>query len=331
MNPMEHFSKVLNKETAKQILTDMYRIRRMEEACAQLYSAGKIRGFLHLYIGEEAIAASLIPQLKIEDQMFCTYREHAHALLKGVSMDKIMAEMYGKIDGCSKGRGGSMHLFDTSKGLYGGNAIVAGHLPLAVGMAMANKMQNNGAISVCFFGEGAIAEGEFHESMNLAALWKLPVLFVCENNYYAMGTALERSESQVNLTKKAQSYNVTAKRVNGMSASHMYEAANEAIEFVREKQQPYFLECDTYRFRAHSMFDPELYREKEEVERWKQNDPIKQLTHLMLEKAWITESEISTIDEKAMQEIQMAKDYAENSRVETMEETIQDIIVEVQS
>ena len=326
MSRTEHLETNLNPNLAKQILKDMIRIRQLEEACAQLYSAGKIRGFLHLYIGEEAIASSIMPLLHREDQTFCTYREHGHALLKGVSMNKIMAEMYGKVEGCSKGRGGSMHLFDVSQGFYGGNAIVAGHLPLGVGMAMANKMKKNDAISVCFFGEGAMAEGEFHESINLAALWELPLLFVCENNYYAMGTALNRSESQTHLTKKVQSYNIEAQRVNGMSVSHIYEAASNAINIIRKTQKPFFLECDTYRFRAHSMFDPELYRDKKEVESWKEKDPIKQFSSLVLEADWVSEKDIQTMQDDAVSEVLSAQRYADQGHLETLAESLKDVM-----
>lgn len=315
---------VITQSVAIEILQDMIRVRAMEDKCAELYSEGKIRGFLHLYNGEEAVACSTIRQLQKKDQVFCTYREHAHALMKGISMNSIIAEMFGKVDGCSKGRGGSMHLFDVSKNFYGGNAIVAGHLPLAVGMGLANKMQGREAISVCFFGEGAIAEGEFHEAMNLAVLWKIPVLFICENNFYAMGTSLERSESQLNLVQKVESYKMQASRVNGMSVTHVYKAAQDAITYVRTEKRPYFLEFETYRFRAHSMFDPELYRAKEEVEYWKQSDPIKLFSNLLLESEWITSEKIQEIQRKVDIELQQAITFAENSDIEDIELMLQD-------
>jgi pyruvate dehydrogenase E1 component alpha subunit len=246
----------------------------MEERCAELYGDSKIRGFLHLYIGEEAVAAGVMSRLRPEDNVLATYREHGHALLKGVPADRIMAEMFGKAEGCSGGRGGSMHLFDATRRFYGGNAIVGGHLPLAVGLALAAKHQGTEAITVCFFGEGAMAEGEFHEAMNLAALWELPVLFCCENNLYAMGTSLATSESETNLTMKAASYEVPAWSVDGMDADVVAHVAGRAIDAVRAGGGPVFLECRTYRFRAHSMFDPDLYRPKDEVEHWKERDPI---------------------------------------------------------
>ena len=242
---------------------DMLRIRRLEERCAQLYGEQKIRGFLHLAIGEEAVAAGVMPELRAEDKVVATYREHGHALLRGVSMNAIMAEMYGKQEGCSRGRGGSMHLFDRATNFYGGNAIVGGGLPLAVGLALADKLAGRpGCVTACFFGEGAVAEGAFHESLNLAALWRVPVLFVCENNLYAMGTALARSESEIDLTRKAASYGLPTAHINGMNVLAVHDAASRAIAQVREQQSPFFLELHTYRFRAHSMFDAELYRDK---------------------------------------------------------------------
>ena len=324
LNNKENLLAKMDQQIAVAILQDMIRVRKMEESCAELYAEEKIRGFLHLYIGEEAIACSIIRQLSHEDQLFCTYREHAHALMKGISMNAIMAEMFGKVDGCSKGRGGSMHLFDVSKNFYGGNAIVAGHLPLAVGMGLANIMQKRDSISVCFFGEGAIAEGEFHEAMNLAALWKVPVLFICENNFYAMGTSLERSESQLNLVTKAQSYNIQAKRVNGMSVSQIFDAAKSAIDYVRKEGRPFFLECETYRFKAHSMFDPELYRTKEEVERWKKSDPIKLFSHLLLEMEWVNTDEIEQMHQLASEELKQAIHFAEIAPVESLDSMLED-------
>ena len=256
------------------LLRQMVRIRRFEEACVQLYSESKIRGFLHLYIGEEAVGVGVAQALGPGDNVVATYREHGQAILRGVPLDVLMAEMFGKVTGCCRGRGGSMHLFDVARRLYGGNAIVGGGLPVAVGLALADRMQGRDGITACFFGEGAVAEGEFHESMNLAALWKLPVLFCCENNLYAMGTALDRSEAQTDLTLKAVGYGMKARAVDGMDVAAVEAAALTAAADVRAGHEPVFLELRTYRFRAHSMYDPELYRDKAEVERWKQRDPI---------------------------------------------------------
>lgn len=261
-------------DTARALLRHMLRIRAFEDACAELYSATKIRGFLHLYNGEEAVAAGVIPLLDAADALVATYREHGHALVRGVDMGAVMAEMFGRQEGCSRGRGGSMHLFDAATRLYGGNAIVAGGLPLAVGLALAEAMLGRPQLGACFFGEGAAAEGEFHESLNLAALWRLPVLFVCENNQYAMGTALARSEAETDIHLKARSYGLASAAVDGMDLLAVREAAQTAIEHVRGGHGPYLLECRTFRFRAHSMFDSQLYRDKQEIERWRARDPI---------------------------------------------------------
>ena len=252
----------------------MVLVRRFEERCVELYSAAKIRGFMHLYIGEEAVAAGVLRSLDADDAVVATYREHGHALLRGVSARSVMAEMFGKVEGCSRGRGGSMHLFDASNRFYGGNAIVGGGLPIAVGLALADKMTGRENVTACFFGEGAVAEGEFHECMNLAALWQLPVLFCCENNLYAMGTALDRSESETDIALKASAYEMPAWPVDGMDVVAVEDAATRAADAVRNGGGPHLLELRTYRFRAHSMYDPELYRSKDEVEQWKQRDPI---------------------------------------------------------
>ncbi|BDY11750.1 pyruvate dehydrogenase (acetyl-transferring) E1 component subunit alpha [Hydrogenimonas cancrithermarum] len=264
----------LTIKEAKKLYRDMLLIRRFEEKAAELYTEEKIRGFLHLYIGEEAVATGIMATLKPEDGVVATYREHGHALVKGIEPQKVMAELYGKIDGCSRGRGGSMHLFDKEKNFYGGYAIVGGGLPLAVGIALADKRLGRERVTVCFFGDGAVAEGEFHESLNLAALWNLPVLFVCENNLYGMGTRLELAESEPDIAKKAESYRIESHRVDGMDVLKVHEAARKALSHVRSGKGPVFLECQTYRFRAHSMFDAELYRSKEEVEEWKKKDPL---------------------------------------------------------
>ena len=263
-----------DREHGLELLRQMTLVRRFEEKCVELYSATKIRGFLHLYIGEEAVAVGVLQALAPEDAVVATYREHGHALVRGVSAGSIMAEMYGRVEGCSRGRGGSMHLFDAATRFYGGNAIVAGGLPLALGLALADKFQGRERVTACFFGDGAVAEGEFHESMNLAALWNLPVLFCCENNRYAMGTAIERYESETNLALKAASYEMTAWSVDGMDVLAVEDAARKAAAEVRDGGRPCFLELKTYRFRAHSMYDPDLYRTKEEIQRYKEHDPI---------------------------------------------------------
>jgi len=284
---------------ARRLLTQMLRVRRFEEQCVQLYSAAKIRGFMHVYIGEEAVVAGVMDTLDADDAVVATYREHGHALLKGVPANAIMAEMFGMIEGCCRGRGGSMHLFDLATRFYGGNAIVAGGLPLAVGLALADKMAGrDGRVTACFFGEGAVAEGEFHESMNLAALWNLPVLFCCENNLYAMGTALVRSESQTDIALKAAAYEIPAWSVDGMDALAVRDAAARAVDAVRGGSGPHFLELRTYRFRAHSMYDPERYRSKAEVARWVERDPIEALRG-----ALEASGELSDVEWKRVQEV----------------------------
>jgi pyruvate dehydrogenase E1 component alpha subunit len=302
------------------LLRDMVRVRRLEERCVELYSATKIRGFLHLYIGEEAVATGVMQSLTDEDAVVATYREHGHALLRGVSAAAIMAEMLGKLEGCSRGRGGSMHLFDASRRFFGGNAIVAGGLPLAVGLALADRMRGQRRLTCCFFGEGAVAEGEFHESLNLAALWRLPVLFCCENNLYAMGTALERSQSQTDLALRAATYEIPAWSVDGMDVEAVEEAARAQAALVRGEQRPAFLECRTYRFRAHSMYDPDLYRSKEEVERWRERDPIDVLTRRLTERGWADDAVLSTIQDEAAAEIEDAVAFAEAGQVEPVED-----------
>ena len=302
------------------LLYEMLRIRRFEERCAELYSASKIRGFMHLYIGEEAVAVGVIDALKPEDSVIATYREHGHALVRGIPAGAIMAEMFGKVEGCSRGRGGSMHLFDDKTRFYGGNAIVGGGLPVAVGMALACKMKKEKGVICCFFGEGAVAEGEFHESMNLAALWKLPVIFVCENNLYAMGTALTLSESVTDISKKAESYNIISEPVDGMDVLAVEKAAQKALTAVRAGNGPYFLECRTYRFRAHSMFDPELYRKKTEVEEWKKHGPIVRFTRFLKENGLIGDKDIDDLERKIALEIEEAVAFAEAGKLEPVED-----------
>ncbi|MEA3455505.1 MAG: pyruvate dehydrogenase (acetyl-transferring) E1 component subunit alpha [Campylobacterota bacterium] len=306
----------LDVTLARKFYREMLLIRHFEEKCVELYSNEKIRGFLHLYIGEEAIAVGVMYALTPEDNVLATYREHGQALARGVSAKRILAEMYGKMEGCSRGRGGSMHLFDAETRFYGGSAIVGGGLPLAVGMALADKMMKRDRVTVCFFGDGAVAEGEFHESLNLAALWQLPVLFVCENNRYGMGTALDISESETNIAQKAAAYKINSKQVDGMSVTDVAEAAEEAVAKIRAGKGPVFLECLTYRFRAHSLFDAELYREKSEVEEWKKKGPLvifrKKLEAMNL---W-QEINLDEVEEEVATIINEAVEFAENGTLE---------------
>lgn len=298
------------------LLRGMLEVRRFEERCVQLYSEGKIRGFLHVYIGEEAVATGVISALGSQDAVVATYREHGHALLRGMTARSIMAEMYGRVTGCCRGRGGSMHLFDAATRFFGGNAIVGGGLPLAVGLALADRLSGRDAVTVCFFGEGAMAEGEFHESMNLAALWSLPVLFVCENNRYAMGTALARSESETNLALKAAAYEVPAWTVDGMDVRAVAATARRAVEAIRAGGGPCFVEARTYRFRAHSMFDPERYRDKAEVESWRAHDPIAALSAAMTAEGNLAADDLARMEAEIGVVIDDAVAFAEASPLE---------------
>ena len=310
----------MDRNHTVQLLKQMLRIRRFEEKSAELYTLTKIRGFLHLYVGEEAVAVGVIEVLQPEDAVVATYREHGHALVRGVSARSIMAEMYGKQEGCSRGRGGSMHLFDARTRFYGGNAIVGGGLPIAVGLALADKMRGNPRVTSCFFGDGAVAEGEFHECMNLAAVWRLPVLFVCENNLYAMGTRLDVAQSTTNLTQKAASYAMSCESVDGMDVVAMESAARKATAAIRAGQGPFFLEARTYRFRAHSMYDPELYRGKAEVEEWKKRDPILNLSAQLKQEGLLSDSDLEAAEREVAAEIADAVAFAEAGTWEPLED-----------
>jgi pyruvate dehydrogenase E1 component alpha subunit len=325
MNEQSDSKLHLNREHALHLLREMLRIRRFEERCAELYTEEKIRGFLHLYIGEEAIAVGVMQCLTPEDAVVTTYREHGHALARGLPMTTMMAEMYGKQEGCSRGRGGSMHLFDAARRFYGGSAIVAGLLPLAVGLALAGKLQRRNRVTACFFGEGAAAEGEFHESLNLAALWRLPVLFICENNLYAMGTALERSESETHLYRKAQSYQIAAETLDGMDVLAVEVAARRAVAAIRAGAGPRFLECQTYRFRAHSMFDAQLYRDKAEVEAWKKKGPLLRFGHWVEEAGLLDVTGRSQIEADIEAELAAAVAFAEAGTWEPIEDLTKDV------
>ena len=314
-----------DKQFALALLADMLRIRRMEEKAVELYGQQKIRGFLHLYIGEEAVATGALRALQPQDNVVATYREHGHALLRGLGMNAIMAEMFGKQEGCSRGHGGSMHLFDRATRFYGGQAIVGGGLPLAVGLALADQLSGRSALSACFFGEGAVAEGAFHEAMNLAALWQLPVLFCCENNLYAMGTALARSESQTDLCVKAASYRMAAVSVDGMDVVAVHEAVLGAAQQVLQLQRPVFLEFRTYRFRAHSMFDPELYRDKQEVQAWKTRGPIHTFSERLKAQGDLSEEEFLALDAAAQVEVDAAVAFAENATWEPVADLLRDV------
>ena len=283
------------------LLYQMLLIRRFEEKAAELYTKAKIRGFLHLYIGEEAVAVGLMQALTDDDNVLTTYRGHGHALARGIDPDVIMAEMYGKIEGCSRGRGGSMHLFDASRNFHGNNTLLGGNLSIAVGMALASKRQKKNNITCCFLSEDDIAKCEFQEALNLAALWKVPVLFVCENNVYSTCSAIRYSPIVTELEKKG----IISTAVDGMNLTKVMQAAHVAVAKVKSTGKPYLLICNTYRFRAYSLFDAELYRTKKKVEEWKRRDPIPQFEQFLLQQQSITEDEITTFENKIKTKIKL--------------------------
>lgn len=320
MSDKPQTSAPIQREHGLRLLRQMVRIRRFEEKCVELYSAQKIRGFLHLCIGEEAVAAGALSLLAPDEAVVSTYREHGHALARGVPAGAIMAEMYGKQEGCSRGRGGSMHLFDARTRFFGGGGIVAGGMPIAVGLALADKMQGRARATCCVFGDGAAAEGEFPESLNLAALWKLPVVFLCENNLYAMGTALRYEHAVADFARKAEAYGVPGASVDGMDVLATEAAMREALNSVRSGAGPRLLECRTYRFRAHSMFDAELYRSRAEVEEWKKRDPILALSAQLTAAGLLTGADVEEIQREADAEVAHAVEFAEAGTWEPVED-----------
>jgi pyruvate dehydrogenase E1 component alpha subunit len=315
----------VTRDRALFLLHEMLRIRRFEEKAAEMYSLGKIHGFLHLYIGEEATGVGAMQAFTPDDNIVATYREHGQALARGMPARVLMAEMFGKLTGCSRGHGGSMHFFDASRRFFGGYAIVGGGLPIAVGLALAAKLQKQQRITACYFGDGAVAEGEFHEAMNLASLWKLPVVFLCENNLYAMGTALDRYQAQTDLRLKAASYGVGAESVDGMDVLASEATARRAADLVRSVQEPFLVEFRTYRFRAHSMADPDLYREKEEIEQWKKRDPIVLFQQRLRDWKLLTDTDLDGMEAEIAAELDKAVQFAEASPLEPVEDLLKDV------
>lgn len=314
------------REEARALLRQMVLIRRLEAKAAELYASGEIRGFLHLYDGEEAVAVGVIHTLDADDAVVGTYREHGHAVARGMPAGTLMAELLGKAAGCSRGRGGSMHLFDAARRFYGGNAIVGGGLPLAVGLALADRMQGRNRVTACFFGDGAAAEGVFQESLNLAALWRVPVLFCCENNLYAMGTALRLAHAEPDLSAKAAAQGVAAEAVDGMDLAAVIQAARRAVDAVRQGHGPRFLELRTYRFRAHSMYDPELYRTREEVEEWKRRDPIPAFAGRLGEIGWLTPADFDAMERDVDREVDEAVRFAREAPLEPVADLLRDVL-----
>lgn len=295
----------MTPQTRRDLLEQMLYARRFEERCYEAYVERKIGGFLHLYPGQEACAFGVMSAARPgHDYVITGYRDHVHAIACGVSPDAIMAELFGKATGCSGGYGGSMHLFDTARRFMGGYAIVGGPFPLAAGMALALEHQGSDAIAICFLGDAANNQGTFHETLNMASVWDLPVLFVCENNLYGIGTAIERSTAELDQWKRVAAYNMPAAWTDGQDIESVHEAASVAIEHVRTKRKPYFLELKTYRFRGHSMSDSGKYRTKEEENRWRQRDPIVLLRDRMIEEGELTRADYDALDKRFIEEIE---------------------------
>ena len=317
----------LDAELARRLLTQMQLIRRFEEKAAEMYAMGKIGGFLHLYIGQEAVAVGATSATRLDDYAVSSYREHGHCLAKGSDPRRIMAELYGRIDGLSKGKGGSMHLFDKSVNFLGGHGIVGAHLPLAAGAGFGIKYQGGDQIVLCYFGDGAVPEGEFHESLNLAALWKLPVIFICENNRYAMGTAIHRALAQTEIWRFAETYGVHGEAVDGMDVLAVRECVGRAVERARRDKVPALIEARTYRFRGHSMRDPAgaVYRTKEEVEREKLRDPIVIFGERCVKDGALTEADLKLIEKAVYDQVDEAVAFAEASPAPAPEELFTDV------
>ncbi|HEU5193498.1 MAG TPA: pyruvate dehydrogenase (acetyl-transferring) E1 component subunit alpha [Methylomirabilota bacterium] len=315
---------------ARQLYTDMVVIRRFEEKAAEAYALGKIGGFLHLYIGEEAVAVGATSAMRADDYAIAAYREHGHCLAKGSDPKRVMAELFGRIDGLSKGKGGSMHLFDKSVNFLGGHAIVGAHLPLATGSGFSIKYRGGDQVVACYFGDGAVPEGEFHESLNLAALWKLPVIFICENNRYAMGTSLERALAETEIWKFGRSYNIPSEAVDGMDVLAVRDVMAQAVARARKDGTPSLIEARTYRFRGHSMRDPAgaVYRTKDEVEREKLRDPITLFRERALKSRWLSEDDVKAIDKDVADRVDEAVAFADASPEPPDSELLTDIFKE---
>jgi pyruvate dehydrogenase E1 component alpha subunit len=318
----------MEKSEHLDIYHQMVMIRRVEERGAELYQQGKIGGFMHLYIGQEAVSTGLVAARKPQDRFITAYRDHGLALNVGISPEKVMAELLGKATGMSKGKGGSMHMADTEKNFWGGHAIVGAHLPIAAGMAMGDQYAKNDNITVCMFGDGATNIGYFHEAVNLSKVWNLPILWVCENNQYGMGTAVERASAVSEIRQKAEGYGIPNERVDGMDVMAVKDAAGKALDFIREGNGPYFMEVINYRYRGHSMGDPERYRQSDEVKKWQENDPIGIYRAYLIEEKIAKEKELNVIDEQVLEEVQAAVQFAESSPEPTLEDLFKDIYVE---
>jgi pyruvate dehydrogenase E1 component alpha subunit len=303
----------IDNETLLRLLHEMILIRRFEEKCAESYSLGKIGGFCHLYIGQEAVAVGALSALRPDDYVLTSYREHGHAIAKGMSPDEVMAELYGKASGCSKGKGGSMHLFDAGLNFLGGHAIVGGQIPLATGVAFASKYKGMDQVTLCFFGEAAVNQGAFHESLNMAQLWKLPCIYICENNQYGMGTSLERAMSLQDVSQKACAYELVSEFVDGMDVLAVREAVQRAVKRGREQYLPTLLEVRTYRFMGHSMSDPGNYRTRAEIEKHQERDPIKLFTASLKEKGILDDNRLAEIEKEVSEAVEHSIRFADES------------------
>jgi pyruvate dehydrogenase E1 component alpha subunit len=319
---------MMKKEQLLDLYYQMVLIRRVEERGAELYQAGKIGGFMHLYIGQEAVSTGLIAAREPRDRVITAYRDHGVALNCGISANEVMAELLGKVTGTSKGKGGSMHMASVEKNMWGGHAIVGGHLPIAAGLAVGDQYAGNDNVTICMFGDGATNIGYFHEALNLAMTWNLRVLWVCENNQYGMGTSVERASAVSEIRQKAEGYGMKNGRVNGMDVLSVYEAAKEAIAYVRRESKPYLLEAVTYRFRGHSMGDPERYRKAEEVKQWQANDPIGIFNKYLLDKKVATRKQLDEIEARVEEEVAKAVEFAETSPEPALEELFKDVYAE---
>src|ERR1051326_4718625 len=314
-----------DRDTLVKMLHQMILIRRFEEKCAESYSLGKIGGFCHLYIGQEAVGVGAISVLRPDDYVLTSYREHGQAIAKGISPAAVMAELYGKAGGCSRGKGGSMHLFDFDLGFFGGHAIVGGQIPLATGVAFAAKYRETDQVTVCFFGEAAVNQGAFHESMNMAQLWKLPCIYICENNMYGMGTSLQRAMSFQNVALKSCAYEVASETVDGMDVLEMRAAVQRAVKRAREESLPTLIEARTYRYMGHSMSDPGNYRTRAEIEKYQERDPIKIFTHTLKDAGVIDDSDVSEIEAQVKEEVESAVKFADESPLPDPQELYTDV------
>ena len=316
-------------EYDRKTLIDIYRqmllIRRFEEKSAEAYSMGKIGGFCHLYIGQEAVAVGSISAIRRDDYVLTSYREHAHAIAKGMSPDAVMAELFGKEGGCSAGKGGSMHMFDKDVNFLGGHAIVGGQIPLATGVAFGTKYKGTDQVTLCYFGEAAVNQGAFHESLNMAQLWKLPCIYICENNQYGMGTSLKRAMSFQDIAAKACAYEIASEFVDGMDVLAVREATARAVERARKDYLPTLLEVRTYRFMGHSMSDPGNYRTRAEIEKYQERDPLKLFRSTLTEEKVLSEAELKTIEEGVKEEVERSFAFAEKSSLPDPKELYTDV------